>query len=240
MMTLLINNETPDLEQKKNMILIENAQSQAELTSTENKILDKLEEADSIIKFLEDDVLINDLKDSKSKSQEISQKIAESNKTTEEIDIERQKYSPAAERAAILFFATLDLSSIDPMYQFSLQWFSKLYESSIKLAPKSNDKKVRINNLNKTFTKNLFENICRSLFEKDKLLFSFVICYKIIVGERQEESKITEEQWKYFLAGPSGDVVIPTNPTDWINKNEWPTFYRQLKYMNDNFEETKG
>ena len=103
-----------------------------------------------------------------------------------------------------------------------------------------NNKDIRIANLHKIFTKNLYENVCRSLFEKDKLLFSFVICYKIIVGTTGNLNKIPETQWRYFLAGPSGDVQIPKNPTKWINKNEWPTFYRQLHYMSNHFEEMKG
>ena len=239
MMTLLINNEMPELEQRKNAIMLENFESMAELTATEDKILNALEGGD-ISKFLENDDLIDQLKESKTKSEEISQKIEESKETTIKIDREREKYRPAAERSSILFFATLDLSSIDPMYQFSLQWFSKLYEFSIKTTPNSNNKDIRIANLNKIFTKNLYENVCRSLFEKDKLLFSFVICYKIIVGTTGNLNKIPETQWRYFLAGPSGDVEIPTNPTKWINKNEWPTFYRQLHYMDNNFEEMKG
>lgn len=241
MMTLLINNEMPELEQRKNAILNENFESMAELRATEDKILNALSKSEggNISVFLETDDLIDQLKESKTKSEEISQKIEESKETTIKIDKERERYRPAAERAAILFFATLDLSSIDPMYQFSLQWFSKLYEFSIKTTPNSTNKDVRISNLNKIFTKNLYENVCRSLFEKDKLLFSFVICYKIITGERSPDV-ILPEAWRYFLAGPSGDVPIPNNPTDWINKNEWPTFYRQLNYMSEHFEQTKG
>ena len=241
MMTLLINNEMPELEQRKNAILNENFESMAELRATEDKILNALSKSEggSISVFLETDDLIDQLKESKTKSEEISQKIEESKETTIKIDKERERYRPAAERSAILFFATLDLSSIDPMYQFSLQWFSKLYEFSIKTTPNSTNKDVRISNLNKIFTKNLYENVCRSLFEKDKLLFSFVICYKIITGERGDDV-IPIEQWRYFLAGPSGDVPIPNNPTEWINKNEWPTFYRQLNYMSEHFDQVRG
>lgn len=241
MMTLLINNEMPELEQRKNAILIENFESTKELKKTEDGILKELTstEGGNINKFLETDDLIEKLKNSKTKSEEINQKIQESQITNETINKEREKYRPAASRASILFFATLDLSSIDPMYQFSLQWFAKLYEFSIKATPNSSNKDTRIANLNKIFTKNLYENVCRSLFEKDKLLFSFVICYKLILGEKGKAA-IPDDLWHYFLAGPSGDIQIPKNPTEWINKNEWDYFYRQLYYMDRNFSAMNG
>lgn len=110
-----------------------------DLKKTEDLILGELSKSEGKIEvFLLDNRLITILKEAKTKSEEIKQKIEESEKTSKEITLKREIYRRAAYRASILFFCTIDLSSIDPMYQFSLQWFSKLYEVSIKNTPNSN------------------------------------------------------------------------------------------------------
>ena len=50
------------------------------------------------------------------------------------------------------------------------------------------------------FTYSLYENVCRSLFEKHKLLFSFVLTIKI----KQGDNKIDNKEWRYLLSGPAG------------------------------------
>lgn len=39
-------------------------------------------------------------------------------------------------------------------------------------------------------------------------------------------------EWRYLLAGPSGDIKIAQNPTGWISENAWSDFYRNLYGLN--------
>lgn len=77
---------------------------------------------------------------------------------------------------------------ISPFYQ--ILWHMKktsytviipscfLLQSIINSAP-SQELEERIHNLNEHFTYSIYKNVCRSLFEKDKLLFSFLLCIGI-------------------------------------------------------------
>lgn len=51
--------------------------------------------------------------------------------TQVDIDNTRSQYIPVANRGQILFFCLADLSNIDPMYQYSLEWFIKIFIGSM-------------------------------------------------------------------------------------------------------------
>ena len=79
--------------------------------------------------------------------------------------------------------------------------------------------KHRLKNLNDEFTKVLYNNICRSLFEKDKLLFSFLLCVRIL----QVSGDINGLELRYFLTGNTSVELAKPNPLpdSWLSEKAW-------------------
>ena len=59
---------------------------------------------------------------------------------------------------------------------------------------------------------------------------------KILFGDKA----LREDEFRYFLAGPSGDIKVPTNPTTWINENAWPEVYKLIYGMSTTLQCFKG
>ena len=53
------------------------------------------------------------------------------------------RYRPTAFRGSLLFFCVSDLALVDPMYQYSLQWFLGLFEAGLENSEKHEDVEVR-------------------------------------------------------------------------------------------------
>jgi len=65
------------------------------------------------------------------------------------------------------------------MYQYSLEYFMKQFKRRLELTEKKEKIQERIELLINDLTESFYFNICRGLFEKDKLLYSFMIASKI-------------------------------------------------------------
>lgn len=87
--------------------------------------------------------------------------VAISEQNEKAIDVTRSLYIPVSVRTRILFFCVNDLANIDPMYQYSLEWFLTIFLSSIAGAEKSEDVSERILHINDYFTFSLYSNVCR-------------------------------------------------------------------------------
>ncbi|OMJ85153.1 hypothetical protein SteCoe_13621 [Stentor coeruleus] len=223
MLATVVAKENPKLEETKSLLIAQNAKAQRNLKEIEDTILEQISSSEENI--LENQELINTLAASKQTSTNIMAKVEEAKQTEKEIDAARESYRPVAFRASLLFFCIVNLSNVDPMYQYSLQWFTRLFELGIDNAPNSGGLEERLTSLNEYFTYSLYQNVCRSLFEKHKLLFSFILTMKILEGYKQ----IDMNEWRYMLTGPQGTFSIPPNPTTWLNDNTWKSMYEEIQ-----------
>lgn len=140
MLAAIVILENRKLEDSKNEIVKSNADDRKELFELENRILSSLAESQG--KILEEDTIIDQLGNAKSKSTMIMQRVAESKVTEAKIDESRGVYKKVAVTISILFFCIVDLASIDPMYQYSLQWFENLFKVSVDNTRKPNRSKI--------------------------------------------------------------------------------------------------
>ena len=97
--------------------------------------------------ILDDEQLINTLDDSKKISAKTEESVKGAEETTKEIDIAREAYRPVATRGSILYFVVADFAVVDPMYQFSLQYFKQVFSPTVKSRAKSDNLDERLQTL---------------------------------------------------------------------------------------------
>ncbi|CEG43665.1 axonemal dynein heavy chain [Plasmopara halstedii] len=218
MLGIVVAKEEPVLEQQREQLVLEDAANKKTLKEIEDQILYLLQTAKGNI--LDDERLIETLNASKLTANKIQDKVREAAKTQHLIAEKRQGYLPVAFRASQLFFSIADLIVIDPMYQYALEWFINLFIFSISRAERSGILTTRLNHLNDAFTFILYQNVCRSLFEKDKLLFAFLVTIKILVGN----GTIDTMELRYFFTGNTQMEVAKRNPlhsSSWLHEKLW-------------------
>jgi dynein heavy chain len=158
MLGLAVEEELPELAKKKVELVIANANMEKQLYQIESDILYMLSNSGDDI--LDDTELIDKLASAKVTSEEVKEKMIESEKLEAEIEEKSEEYRPVAKRASLLYFCIADLSTVDPMYQYSLPWFKQLFVRSVAQAPMSNIIEERLQHLNDTFTFSIYVNIC--------------------------------------------------------------------------------
>lgn len=92
--------------------------------------------------MLENEELIQSLKESKVTSEYIEERMKESKSTEDQIKRLHVAYTNATEMASLLYFTINKLRSLDYMYQFSLGLYISVVKKAIKEAEKNNEKNV--------------------------------------------------------------------------------------------------
>lgn len=133
-----------------------------ELSTTTGNILDNVE-------------LLNTLEETKTKAVELQRQLQEAVSVSQNIEIQRDTYRPAAKRGTILFFVLADLAVISSMYQFSLPAYHSVFCNAIKKALSDINLDKRLDNIIKTLTLHVYNYGCTGII-REKLPKSGCVC----------------------------------------------------------------
>lgn len=117
----------------------------------------------------------------------------------------------------MLYFVIADLALIDPMYQYSLEFFTRLFNRRLDASGKSEVLQDRLAILIADVTDSVYLNICRGLFEKDKLLFSFLNAASVL----RRAGDVTAEEWNCYLRGSTTDFSSYTNDAPYLEEKTY-------------------
>lgn len=241
MLNFLVEKEAYDLEIRRKDGVKKMNEYKSELRENEIAILAKLNlysSKEDKATILDDNDLIAYLESSKQKSDDANNYFIRNQADSVIIQKTRHQLRPVANHVAQLFFTVTDLSNIKPVYQYSLNWFKNIFGLVINKVQLSNiqDKEIKNNSMIEEFTSLLYDKVCLSLFEDDKLVFSFLLFCKISsIKMSSEEKDDFNKEIRFLVTGGSGlEFNIPnpldnksnsdnttTNSIPWLNKMSW-------------------
>lgn len=238
LLVTVVSEEQPELARTKEQLIIQTADNQKKQKQIQDKILHIMSTSSGNI--LDDDEAIQVLSQSKIVSNQIEVEQANAKVTEEKIDKTRMEYKPFSDCMSLLFFCITELGNIDPMYQYSLDFFNNLFIRSIRESEASEALETRLLNLKKHFTRSLYVNICRSLFEKDRLLFAFNLTLRFMEYDKLLDMK----ELRFLMTGGIGlDEKLPDKPEEaWLLDKTWAEFCRlsDLERFKDFYKDFKA
>lgn len=212
--------ERPELEAQRDTLIVQAAKDADDMNNVEDNILSLLSSVKGSI--LDNEDVINALDKSQAIAEEIKKRAKATAETSVLIDAAREKYEPVSRRGSLVYFVIADMANVDPMYQFSLAFFTNLFVRCIRQAPKvsktegkiitssaemtAEELRNHVDNLVDVITKTVFVNVSRGLFERDKQIFSFLIASQIA----KEREILSFGEWRLFLLGPAAIIQHDT------------------------------
>jgi len=242
---LVVRRERPELATQKNELVVKVARGKRRLNELEDLILDLLSKASGSL--LDNIELIDSLTRSKNTSEEVTASLKVAETTGVEIERASAAYASVATRATILYFTLYSLADVDPMYQFSLDSYTALFDSSITKSKRNAntsadgvDVDERLAVLNEYHTYAVYRYTSRGLFESHKLLLSLQMCIRI----QAEQDGVDAREWEFFVRGDGGaSARVPTNELERsVKVSQWlkPELWSKVVQLSQTFKDVFG
>jgi dynein heavy chain len=209
LLALVCKKELPKETEDRNKLIAQSVALNQKLQDFEDLILNMLQTSGENI--LDDEVLINSLTESKTMAEETERKLQSATAAEQRINDLQTNYSQIAALSAVPFFAISDLQNIDHVYIFSMDWYLAVFLRGVQKALPSKVLNVRVESLIQAVREEVFTSINMCLFDKDKLLFSFLLAVRIN-NFKNSGNSLNSSLWRFFLTGISSQQENLPNP----------------------------
>lgn len=213
----VILHERHELETDRTKLLEEINRNKLMLKQLEDNLLERLSSTQGSL--VDDSSLVEVLARSKAASEDVQEKLRTAVETQQKITMAREDYRPVALRGSILFSIISDMGGVNPMYQVSLHQFLSLFDKAMDQSAPSPLTARRVGNILDTLTINTHAYILRGLYERDKLLFTFLLCLKCELAS----GRVSYDEFSLLVRGGAAlDInAIVKKPYTWISDATW-------------------
>jgi dynein heavy chain len=214
---IVISKEQKALEEQLSEVLEEVNSSTKMLLDLDKSLLDRL--TSNTGNLLDDEELVGVLNNTKQKAADVKIKLTAAADTKKSINEKREQFRPVATRGSVLYFAIVEMSLVNPMYQTALAQFLGLFNASMNRAEKASLASKRVGNIIETMTRIVYRYINRGLYEADKLAFLLIVTLKILITAGLLK---TSDISLLLRGGASLDMsTAKRKPFNWLSNEAW-------------------
>ncbi|KAF9983125.1 Cytoplasmic dynein 1 heavy chain 1, partial [Modicella reniformis] len=190
--------ERPDVDRRRADLIKLQGEFKVKLRHLEKSLLQALNESKGNI--LDDDNVIGTLEKLKREAAEVTQKVQETDGVMQDVEQTTAVYSPLAHSCSSIFFVMEQLNQLHHFYQFSLDFFSEIFNFVLHDNPALNtvkDYDQRLEILTRDLFTVSYKRASLALLHDDHITFAMLLGQ---IKVRGTVSQLDEAEYDFFLS----------------------------------------
>lgn len=171
----VLKSERPDVDERRSNLIKMQGEFSVHLRQLEKRLLQALNESRGNI--LDDDRVIETLETLKKEAAEISAKVSETAGVMTEVDNITKEYTVVARSCSAIFAVLEQLHHLNHFYQFSLQYFTQIFETVLRKVKNSSATahSARIDQIISELFVDTYRRTSLSLLQKDRVTLAMLL-----------------------------------------------------------------
>ncbi|CBX94114.1 similar to cytoplasmic dynein 1 heavy chain 1 [Plenodomus lingam JN3] len=171
----VLKSERPDVDERRSNLIKMQGEFAVHLRQLEKRLLQALNESRGNI--LDDDRVIETLETLKKEAKDISDKVSETAGVMTEVENITKEYTVVARSCSAIFAVLEQLHHLNHFYQFSLQYFTQIFETVLKKIRNSSTVgyAARIEQIISELFVDAYRRTSLSLLQKDRITFAMLL-----------------------------------------------------------------